>query len=135
MKKVTKLLAENKIRITKVRAEVLELFLISKIALSYNDLKKKLNSKYDKVTIYRTINKFLENKLIHEVPIPSGSQKYAFTETRDNNNECNHAHFICKKCGSIFCLNDVLLDNFQLPVKHKVSHITLTANGICDSCN
>ena len=133
-KKTKELLAESKLRNTKVRAEILSIFINSKKALSYFDIKEKLRGKFDKVTVYRTIHKFLDKNLIHEVPSSSNSQMYAFSKTMDEIRNNNHAHFICKECGNVFCLGDVSLNDLKLPVEHNVYTINLTANGVCASC-
>ncbi len=133
-KKIKELLVVNKLRKTKVRTEILSIFLNKNCALSYFDIKENLKRKFDKVTVYRTIHKFLEKNLIHEVPSSSSAQKYAFSETTDNIINNNHAHFICKECGNVFCLNDVSLNNFKLPIEHNIDVINLTANGVCVTC-
>ncbi|MGD8781241.1 MAG: transcriptional repressor [Ignavibacteria bacterium] len=133
-KKIKNLLADNKLRKTNIRTEVLNIFLNTGCALSYFDIKKKLNGDFDKVTVYRTIHKFLEKKLIHEVPSPSSRQMYAYSNCNGEVKNNNHAHFICKECGNVFCLKDVSLNNIKLPVEHNVDAINVTVNGVCATC-
>lgn len=131
------ILKEKKLRVTNVRSEVLEIFERKNYALSYNDLHEELKNKFDMATIYRTLNTFVENNIIHQVPLDAKTSYYAL----NNNPEIKesphkeHVHFVCKKCSHTFCLDEVLLQNIILKKNFKLDSLKIIAEGICGSCN
>ena len=66
-----KTLKGHNLRITDCRMDVLEVFLNSTHALSFSDLEADLDL-YDRVTLYRTLNSFIEKGLLHRIPDDSG---------------------------------------------------------------
>lgn len=71
----TKLLQKN-IKPTAMRELVLKVLSEQSAAISLADLEQKFE-KVDKVTLYRTLKTFEENKLIHSIDDGTGSVKYA----------------------------------------------------------
>ena len=53
---------------TESRRKILTLFLNSDDALTHGDIEKEVGSKYDRVTIYRTLQTFEEKGIIHSLP-------------------------------------------------------------------
>ncbi|MDD2565054.1 MAG: transcriptional regulator, partial [Salinivirgaceae bacterium] len=66
-----KLLNKN-VKPTAMRELVLNALLEQNVAISLSDLEKKFN-RVDKVTLYRTLKTFEENKLIHSIDDGTGS--------------------------------------------------------------
>jgi Fur family ferric uptake transcriptional regulator len=66
--KIDDLLKKNHLSITGGRRRILELFLQQEGALSHSDIEKKAGEKFDRVTVYRTLQVFLEKGLIHSIP-------------------------------------------------------------------
>ena len=58
--KIDEILKHNQLSVTGSRKKILELFLSSAGALAHSDIEKKTGEKFDRVTIYRTLNTFLE---------------------------------------------------------------------------
>ena len=76
-------------------------------AISLADLEHTFE-KADKVTLYRTLKTFEENKLIHSIDDSTGSVKYALCkETCQCHPGDLHVHFLCTKCKHTYCLNDI----------------------------
>jgi hypothetical protein len=70
------ILKRNQLSVTGSRKKILELFLDSKGALAHGDIEKKTGEKFDRVTVYRTLQIFLEKGIIHNIPtatIPSAT--------------------------------------------------------------
>jgi len=82
--------------LTTARKAILEILHASEHPLSYEDLKSQLAM--DKATFYRNIAKFEEEGLIDSF---ESSDKKRYFELRKS----PHAHFICKVCQKIECMN------------------------------
>src|ERR1700750_1361057 len=95
-KKIDDLLKKNNLSITGGRRRILELFLKQEGALSHNDIEKNAGEKFDRVTIYRTLQTFLEKGLIHSIPTSDNSIRYALCKDHcsDGQHRDDHVHFI-----------------------------------------
>jgi Fur family transcriptional regulator, ferric uptake regulator len=134
----TQILQEHKLRITDCRKEVLRIFLKMQAALSHADLEEKLNTDFDRVTIYRTLKTFLESDLIHKVLDDSGATKYALcshNHAGGHSHDHEHVHFKCEKCGKTICIDEVQLPKIVLPEGYVNKEVSLLVQGICDKCN
>lgn len=130
-KKVLKL---HSLRITDCRIDVLELFYNNNHALSMKDLESYLED-YDKVTLYRTINSFVEKGVLHRIPDKSGLARFGLcTEVcTPEKHHHDHVHFKCNICGHTNCLSDFQVPIVDLP-GYDISDSTLIINGICRQC-
>lgn len=118
-----------------MRELVYDILASENIAISLSDLEQKFD-KSDKVTLYRTLKTFEENKLIHSIDDGSGSVKYALCkETCQCNPEDLHVHFFCTKCEHTYCLNDIPIPSLSLPVNFKLKTVNMVVKGICANCS
>ncbi|MDD3210868.1 MAG: Fur family transcriptional regulator [Bacteroides graminisolvens] len=128
-----KLISRN-IKPTAMRELVLDALLEQNVAVSLSDLENKFN-KVDKVTLYRTLKTFEENKLIHSIDDGTGSVKYALCA---ENCQCNphdlHVHFFCTKCKQTYCLNETSIPSVVLPSDFEIKTINMVVKGICSNC-
>ena len=133
---VESILKRNQLSITASRKRILELFLKNKGALSHGDIEKKTAVKFDRVTIYRTLQVFLEKGVIHNIPSSDNSIRYALCkdDCTEGNHQDNHVHFICKGCGNIFCLENVSIPSLHLPNDFTVTQVEVIVSGICKVC-
>jgi len=103
-------------------------------AISLADLEQHFE-KADKVTLYRTLKTFEENKLIHSIDDGSGSVKYALCkETCLCHPEDLHVHFLCTKCRQTYCLTDLPVPAVNLPVQFSIKSVNMVIKGICANC-
>ncbi len=110
-------------------------FLNKQVALAHSDLEDRLNNQFDRVTIYRTLNTFLERDIIHKVLDDSGATKYALCShegVHDHDHE--HVHFKCETCGETTCLETISLPAVKLPDGFEKREMSLLVQGICDKC-
>ena len=121
---------------TSLRKNLIKLFYISKSSLSIDEVINGLNNKVDKVTIYRALNAFEEKGLIHKVPDKDNLLRYALCqkECSPSKHSHNHAHLLCDKCNSTYCLND-----FKIPIENNyngfiVSNSKIILEGRCVDC-
>jgi Fur family transcriptional regulator, ferric uptake regulator len=130
----TKLLQKN-IKPTAMRELVLKVLSEQSAAISLADLEQKFE-KVDKVTLYRTLKTFEENKLIHSIDDGTGSVKYALCkETCQCHPEDLHVHFLCTKCQQTYCLNDISIPSIALPLNFKLETINMVMKGVCSNCD
>lgn len=130
------ILKTHKLRITNCRLDIIQKFLDRQVALAHSDLEDSLQNQFDRVTIYRTLNTFLEQDIIHKVLDDSGSTKYALCspdEAHEHDHE--HVHFKCEKCGETSCLEAIHLPPVQLPPGYKKNDMSLLITGTCQKCN
>ena len=119
------------IKPTAMRELVLKVLSEQISAISLADLEQKFE-KADKVTLYRTLKTFEENKLIHSIDDGTGSVKYALCkETCQCHPEDLPVHFLCTKCKQKYCLTDVPIPSVNLPVHFALENINMVAKGIC----
>jgi Fur family ferric uptake transcriptional regulator len=127
-------LQNRHIKPTAMRELVLKVLSEQKSAISLSDLEQKFE-KADKVTLYRTLKTFEENKLVHCIDDGSGSVKYALChETCECNPSDLHVHFLCTKCQKTYCLNDIQIPYINLPVSFQMETINMVVKGICSNC-
>lgn len=132
---LTRRLADNGINPTAMRLLVLDELLRSNVALSVLDLEQVMDSA-DRITIYRTLKKFEEKKLVHTIEDGTGSLKYAICES-----DCKcttaytHAHFHCEICEQTYCLRNINLPEINLPKNFTAEQSSFILKGICDQCN
>jgi Fur family ferric uptake transcriptional regulator len=135
-KKVDELLRRSQLSVTGGRRKILELFLQQDGALSHSDIETKADGKFDRVTVYRTLQAFLEKGLIHSIPTSDNSIRYALC--KDNcsggHHRDDHVHFICNTCGNTVCLEDVVVPAIRLPRGYVVQQVAMLVSGVCKSC-
>jgi Fur family ferric uptake transcriptional regulator len=76
-KQVGNLLKRNSLSITDSRKKILQLFLEQAGALAHGDIEKKAGEKFDRVTVYRTLQVFVDKGIIHTIPTADNSIRYA----------------------------------------------------------
>ena len=130
------ILKKNRLSITDSRQKILELFLQSNGALEHADIEKKTGESFDRVTVYRTLQLFVEKGLIHLIPTTDNAIKYALCkdDCEAGHHHDNHVHFICDKCNKTICLDDVTVPQVKLPKGFTPQHAEMVVNGICEEC-
>jgi len=127
-------LKSRNIKPTAMRKLVLKVLSEKVTAISLADLEQHFE-KADKVTLYRTLKTFEENKLIHSIDDGSGSVKYALCkETCLCHPEDLHVHFLCTKCRQTYCLTDLPVPAVNLPVQFSIKSVNMVIKGICANC-
>lgn len=132
------LLKEHKLRLTDCRLDVLNTFLTKGHALSHSDIEHAMTEQqYDRVTIYRTLNSFMDNGLLHKVPVDDGSTRYALCsdDCDDHGHDDDHIHFKCTQCGRTQCLENMPLPKLKLPEGYTLTDINFLVQGVCKACN
>lgn len=134
-----KYIKEQELRVTPARVSVLNYFLDKAQVLSHADLEIALGDEFDRVTIYRTLNTFLEKKIIHKVPGEEHGTKFALNSHTSSGHgkslDAGHAHFKCNDCGKLLCLHGVKIQNGELPEGFEMESSNIILSGTCADCN
>ena len=136
MKQVEEILKKNHLSITDSRQKIMKLFMNSNGALAHADIEKKTGENFDRVTVYRTLQSFVEKGIIHLIPTKDNSIKYALCkdDCEAGHHHDNHVHFICDECSKTICLDDVIVPQVKLPKGFMPKHAEMVVNGLCDDC-
>jgi Fur family ferric uptake transcriptional regulator len=134
---IAHILKHAQLHVTENRTKILDLFIGTQSALSHADIENKLGKHFDRVTIYRTLQIFVEKGIIHTIPTIDNSISYALCK-----NDCsagrhydNHVHFICDKCSTTYCLENITIPAVELPEGFTENQINVLVSGICKNCN
>lgn len=136
MTQVEEILKKNHLSVTDSRQKIMQLFLNSDGALAHADIEKKTGESFDRVTVYRTLQSFVEKGIIHLIPTRDNSIKYALCkdDCEEGHHHDNHVHFICDECNKTICLDDVTVPHVKLPQGFTPQHAEMVVNGICEEC-
>ncbi|MBL4668232.1 MAG: transcriptional repressor [Flavobacteriales bacterium] len=105
----------------------------SKSALSHDMIQEKMSSDVDRATIYRVLNRFCEDKIVHKVTGDDGKQYFAFCiNCQEKKHKHNHFHFRCTSCGKVECLESEI--KITLPNDYVFQNLNAIISGICSSC-
>lgn len=130
------LLKEGGIRLTESRESILGYLLKSGRAVAQPELEKAFEQ-FDRVTIYRTLNTFIEKGIIHEVSDGSIATKYAVCSDQCTTHEHHdeHVHFCCGNCGQTTCIDTIAIPQIQLPNGYQFANSSYVINGTCKDCS
>lgn len=135
-REVNDILKQNRLSITGSRLKILEFFLAHDGALSHADIEKNTGESFDRVTVYRTLQTFVEKGIIHLIPTTDNSIKYALCkdDCAPGHHHDNHVHFICDECSKTICLDGVNIPIVKLPKGFTPQHAEMVVTGVCGDC-
>jgi Fur family ferric uptake transcriptional regulator len=133
---IDSILKRNNLSVTSGRKKILELFFENNAALSHGDIEKKAGEKFDRVTVYRTLQSFVEKGIIHSIPTADNSIMYALCKDNcsEGHHHDNHIHFFCSRCGDTTCLENISTPVISLPESFIATKVEVVVNGICKNC-
>ena len=133
---IKEILRKNHLSVTASREKILHLFLEESGALAHGDIERKAGEKFDRVTVYRTLQTFVEKGIIHTIPTSDNSVRYALCKDNceEGHHHDHHIHFVCISCRNTFCLDDVVTPDIKLPTGYSTSHIEVVVEGVCKNC-
>jgi Fur family ferric uptake transcriptional regulator len=136
MEQLLDILKRNQLSVTAGRKKILELFLSSPGALAHADIEQNTGAAFDRVTVYRTLQTFVDKGIIHNIPTTDNSILYALCkdDCAEGHHHDNHVHFICDLCHKTICLDDVTIPEVKLPGGFKPKHAEMVVSGVCGEC-
>lgn len=134
---IPEILKRSQLSITESRKKILELFFSNNGALAHHDIEQKTLEKFDRVTIYRTLQTFVEKGIIHTIPSADNSIRYALCkdDCTAGHHHDNHVHFICDVCETTYCLDGIVAPQVPLPQGFLPRQIDVVVNGKCKNCS
>jgi Fur family ferric uptake transcriptional regulator len=134
--RLNEVLRRKHLSITESRKKILSLFLGTPDALAHGDIEKKAGEKFDRVTIYRTLQTFVEKGIIHTIPTADNSVRYALCkDCTEGHHHDDHVHFVCTNCNKTICLDGVVSPTIELPEGYIADTVQVLINGTCKDCS
>ena len=120
------------IRKTKSVEVLLNEFKNSAVAISAKALIERLDSKFNKTTIYRVLDKLEEDGVLHSFLGKDGLKWYANNDNTCSSHNNIHPHFQCLDCGKMDCLPiSVVIPNIP---NREVEMSQILLQGRCGAC-
>jgi len=120
-------------RKTATKEAVISVFNSSRKALSQSAIEKKIGIDINRATIYRVLNRYCEDGVLHRIVADDGRQYFALCVKCDENKQpLHHFHFRCKKCDTIECLPHPV--HFSLESGYEVEDVNCILVGVCKEC-
>jgi len=96
------------------------------------EVAKKRHSTMSLATVYKNVTALLEKNVLKEVALNNFKSKYEITKE-------NHAHLVCKKCGSVedIDLNESIYNESKSLAKNRdfdFNEVELNIYGVCSKC-
>ncbi|MDR1739040.1 MAG: transcriptional repressor [Candidatus Symbiothrix sp.] len=126
---------EKKKRNTKTKQLVMSAFSKANAALCHEDIERQFAGQLDRVTIYRILQGFCDDGVLHKISSEGGKTYYALCHhcTHEQHND-EHLHFHCLACNRIYCL-EVPAITVPLPPEYKVVAVSCIVSGYCIECS
>ena len=136
MKSQPDILKQSGLSVTESRKKILDLFLETDGALAHADIEKNTASAFDRVTVYRTLQTFVEKGIIHQIPTTDNSILYALCKhnCEQGLHHDDHVHFICSNCDKTICMDEVTVPEVKLPKNFTKQQSAMVVTGICEDC-
>lgn len=126
------ILNDHDLKRTSCREGIIEVLMNSNKALSELEIKKRLAGNYDRTTFYRSFKALEEHKILHKIVIDNQLVKYALDNSITLKD--GHVHFFCNECHTVKCMDDVPIQEYQLPVGYSDIETEVIIKGICSTC-
>ena len=129
-------IAEHKLKITKQRRVVLNVFLECNDHVSVEELYSIVSEQEPKIglaTIYRTLALLTKSGLALEMDFGDGQKRYESSFM-----SAHHDHMVCTECGKIIEFNHPLIEKYQEEIAiqngFKITSHKLDLFGHCSNC-
>lgn len=136
MSEIEQTLKSKGLRPTAMRILIYKYLVEKDAAAALTDIENAF-AKADRTTLYRTVKKFEEKSIVHQIDDGTGISKYALCEPGCN---CEleqdlHLHFHCNNCDETVCLTEHKIPDINLPDGYVAEDANLVLKGICDKCS
>ena len=131
----TETLEQHKIKKTTPRIAIIQALQKHKHPVSEAEIKEMMGNLYDRITFYRNVQTMAEAGILHRIVIDNVHVKYALNNCEKGHcHHAPHAHFYCRKCTEVTCLNEVHVET-EIPEGYVPEEFNVLIQGICDHCN
>jgi Fur family ferric uptake transcriptional regulator len=121
-------------RVTPARARVVAALIGAGQPLTHREIEQVLGpgEGVDRVTVYRVLEWLESQGLAHKV---AGDDRVWRYKLGSSSHPSGHAHFMCSRCGGVFCLEDMATAfALSLPRGFRSRQVELTIRGLCAQC-
>lgn len=102
--------------------------------MSRDAIEENVTTDINRATIYRVLNRFCEDGIVHRVVAEDGKQYFAIcVNCQDKALSGHHFHFRCVQCETIECL-PISVD-FSAPKGYQVENVNCVLSGTCRNCS
>ena len=134
--KFSEYLADKKIKNSKPREQVLDIFLKTEKHLSTDELYRLVRTKYSNIgyaTVYRALKLIIQSGLAEEVDLGDGVVRFEHKYGHEH-----HDHLVCIQCGRFIEAVHPEIEKLQnrlaqrhkfIPLRHKME-----IYGLCQTC-
>ncbi len=126
------ILKQYQLKRTSCREGIIDVVKAANEALSESEIKEQLQGNYDRTTFYRSFKTLEECHILHKIVIDNHWVKYALNNDITHRQE--HAHFYCKQCHSVRCMESTPTPQYALPKGFSKDEIEVIIKGICANC-
>lgn len=120
-------------RNTPAKQAILTVLQAANNALCQEEIEQTLSLAVDRVTIYRVLNGFCEDGLVHRIVADDGRQYFALClNCSEERHFHDHYHFRCVGCQKLECLHEQV--SVALPAGYRLGQVNCILTGYCASC-
>jgi Fur family ferric uptake transcriptional regulator len=121
-------------RNTPTKNAVLNVLTKAEGALSQEDIEDKIAIAINRATIYRILNQFCNDGILHKILAENGKQYFALgNNCKQKEHNKNYFHFRCKTCETIECM-PIEVD-FSIPDGYLIESMNCVLTGQCKKCS
>lgn len=124
------------IRATKIRTAVLAELMHRNYSVSLRQVEERLGGAYDRSSVFRALQLFEEQELIHKVPQVGGANQFAINPgVWEAPGSEQHVHFLCTRCERTYCLYEIPLPRVPKETSAgRAEEVELLVKGLCNEC-
>lgn len=101
-------------------------------AMSHDAIESQIEMNINRATIYRILNQFCEDGLVHTIVAEDGKHYFALCANSEDDPMEFHFHFNCTKCQTISCLDQEV--QLNLPQGFVMEKANCVLTGTCKNC-
>lgn len=133
---IENILSSKGIKPTANRILVIKQLMKASHPLNLASLEILLEFSMDKASIFRVLELFAKNDVVHVIEDGSRSLKYELCRSGNNHSIADqHAHFYCEVCKETYCLESTSVPVIDVPDGFKPHSINYMIKGICPKCS
>ncbi len=128
------ILRSSNLSLTSHRIELLNVLSGCKQAINEKELELLMNGTCNRTTIYRNLNSLVDKKIVHRILSKEAVKYKLVTGNVESGKKSDHVHFECRSCKTTFCLEELSVQDYNLPEGFTKLENQFVIFGICKNC-